>query len=265
MVRTTGTTGRRGGLRLTRVAIPLVLSAVSACHEPATPTGGGDAGAQGARWPAELPAWVEPTGIGMHIVGNKRLIELDEATAEAIFVDASGPVAPDWRAMIEAPVQPADDAQPIPEKVREMGSQEPPDRPAQPIVLRFSADAVELMLARQRMSYLWHEYYQCLARFRAPRTPKLDAALGLGALTRQYATVHAGVAHGMTMQAAIDRLGQPDASRFYQPVGYRTHYFFDQDLVIDAWQRRVKRIEPGVPEHIRNPDPENPPARVQYR
>ena len=202
---------------------------------------------------AEEPAvpWTEMSQQGHHIVGMKKEIAIDADTALKIFVKEPPRLSKDWEKHVPGKIEnaaDAADADSIPEGAIKIGL--PGTGESQAGLLRYSENELVVVIEQHKWNYLWHNYYECKARLRLPRSQEVDALFGLADIEKAHKTVFKGIKRGDSEEAVIKALGNPDRAITYQPAGYFQFVYAKENVIIHFDEFRVATIVFTVPQAL---------------
>jgi hypothetical protein len=206
----------------------------------------------GAKPAVTQPArWVHVSSVGEQIVGMKKEITIDAATAANLFIGEFLRVREGWEKKIARKVESAADARSVPEDVKKIWI-EARDKTAFAKVVKFSEKELILVVVEHKGTYLYHQYYECKARFRLPRGKKVDALFNVRSLEKTYGTRHKGLQQGDSVAKVTKKLGKPDATISYQPVGFYKLCYFKENVIITVDANLIESIELKVPQSVKD-------------
>ena len=117
-------------------------------------------------------------------------------------------------------------------------------------VVRFSKLQVEVKVARAVGLFMGRSHYAVAKHFRIPRSPEVDAMLGLAKIEAQHLTTYKGIGKFDARDDVIKQLGAPDHTRGLQN-GDSYEYYFDQNVTLFYRGRhQVHTVTLNVPAHV---------------
>jgi hypothetical protein len=132
-------------------------------------------------WPfitssAEPPAgrWVRAYSIDFQVVAMKKEIAITAKTASKLFTKAFPHLQENWKKEIPAKVENTKNGGTIPKGVDRIWIK-PTETKPYAMTYQFSKKEIVVLVLQHKGTYLWHQYYECLARFRLPRNKNTDA------------------------------------------------------------------------------------------
>ena len=131
-------------------------------------------------------------------------------------------------------------------------------------VVRFSKQQVEVAVARDVGSRSGQSHYGVAKLFRIPRSPEVDAVLGLAKIEVAFLTTYKDIGKGYDRERVLEQLGKPDYTREFE-YGGKYDYYFDEDLTLFYRSSLLHRLASGVPTQIKEeakqkPNKTEPPA-----
>ena len=186
----------------------------------------------------EEAGWVNRVSIDTYIVDEKQRLDLTPEDALAIISSDRGDLADNWRELVKGEIATKPDARKLPDrgKLNLMKLPAPPEAR----VVRFSKDAVDVMVLRQVGSYFWHQFHECVASFRIPRGQAIDERLGVAKLEKPH---WSGVKIGQPRAEVVKVLGEPDGIRLSQADGQEYHYYLNEQISIEVQRGRVFEVK----------------------
>ena len=207
--------------------------------------------ADAKRTPAADTPWYDVMDVTESVYGHKKEIDLPEETALRIFRREFPHLQLEerWRDEIGQPIEPVPGSKSTPPGTL---VEQPGHQRASALLVGFSAREIAVWIVRRRGYWMVYRYSECLAAFRIPRTPRIDALFDVQALEQRHAARYEGVGYGDTLAAVRAAFGEPDAIENYQPMGFFRFSYFEADLVIQFQNRVVRSITRGVPPELKD-------------
>ena len=187
--------------------------------------------------------WVNVLGVGIELLNLKKTIAVSDRVATSVFAEKYPLLRDGWRPSLPSQPEVADDARQLP-RFREGEFQPAKDPISTPMVIRFTDRTVEVAIVRPVGSYLWHHYYDCLARVELNRTQTIDHYFQMARLESTFGANLKGISQGSTAKDVEKAFGKPDQRRETQAVDCY-EYTYDK-AAIKVWfvNDRVMRIDP---------------------
>jgi hypothetical protein len=224
---------------------------------PAWPSTG-----EGAPLP-EGPRWVTTRTIDAELVGMKKEIAIDAATASKLFVKDFPHLRDGWEKNVPGKIENASGAQEVPKSVEAVWIKAKDEKPYA-AVLQFSDKEVVVLVLVPRGRYLWHHYSECQARLRVPRDKEIDALFNVASLEKTYGAQYKGLRQGDPGQEVKKKLGEPDGRIGYQAAGLEKWVYFKDDVIITMTIDKVERFDFGVPESLKEEIKKKGPRLTRY-
>ena len=117
-------------------------------------------------------------------------------------------------------------------------------------IVRFSKRQVEVKICRSVGLCMGRQYYAVAKHFRIPRSPEVDAALGLAKIEAIHVTTYQGIGKGDDQAQVFEKLGKPDKTRGLQ-TGDSYHYYVDENVTLFYRHRYVHTVTLDVPDEIK--------------
>ena len=177
----------------------------------------------------------------------KMEIRLSHNAAMRIFQKKFPHMVDNWQSILGEPIKPSPDTYDMPEEGKnKFFLMKPSDDTPYSKVLRFSKTHLIIMIVRPRGQYLAHTYFDCLAHFKVPRSPRIDAIFDVSGLEDVYLATFQGLGYGDSVETVEKVLGEPDAKKYFQLGNDFTYFYFEEDREIFFRNATVLKIVAGI-------------------
>ena len=201
------------------------------------------------RWPY---VWIDTLPTASHEVNTSKAQSLttEQALEQFNGDPSSGFLNPGWAQTIDWKDVP--DFEAWIKSKPELAELARKSRQAEPYVriVRFSKRQVEVKICRSVGLCMGRQYYAVAKHFRIPRSPEVDAALGLAEIEAIHVTTYQGIGKGDDQTQVFEKLGKPDKTRGLQ-TGDSYHYYVDENVTLFYRHRNVHTVTLDVPDEIK--------------
>ena len=207
--------------------------------------------------------WISTRTVDTELVSMKKEITIDAETAMKVFAKESPYLRENWEKAIPGKIENAKEAQSIPDGVKKIWI-ESKDKKPHASVLQYSDKELIVVVVMHKGTYLWHQYYECLARLRMPRNKEIDAIFNVASLEKSYGAEYKGLRQGTPEKDVIDKLGKPDGRIGFQAGGYYKLCYFKDDVIVTITYGRIESIETGIPKELKEELNKNGGSVLRY-
>jgi hypothetical protein len=208
--------------------------------------------------------WVTTESIDVELVGMKKEMALDADAAAKLFTKDFPHLRDGWEKLLPGKPENAPGARDVPDSVKKAWIEAKEGEKPYASVLQFSDKELIVVVRRPRGRYLWHIYYECLARLRLPRGKDVDDIFEVARLEKTYGAQLKGLRQGSSLAEVKKALGEPDGRIGYQAAGLEKLVYFKDDVVITMTIGRVERFDFGVPDSLKDEIKRKGPNLLRY-